>query len=280
MRGRQVVLTIETTGGHVYDRHHDEEHANRITEIAAVEMNEGKITGKRYSAKFKDIKHPDWPTFADEARHFLRFLANAEVLYHGKAFVESFVNAELGWGGYDDIGTYCHKVTDTVHLSRMLDRFLGKEDCKHSLDDLALRYDLLDKPRARRDRVAMRDCMLLANVYLKLEEEAEQNGISLDQLEEIGLPMLTKLDVYAKGRGTTVAQMVSDKSQLVNRLIAFAAKLKHQEASLIPLQRSVQNQIHRHSIFKSDNKRKMDSDVSENNVINHDAKRLRCGKSY
>lgn len=201
MRGRLVVLTIETTGGHVYDRHHhDEDHANRITELACVELVDGVITQRKFHVIFKNKKHPDAPVFAEAVDALFSFIGKAPVLYHGKAFVESFMNAELGWCHQPPLSQHGSKLIDTVHLSRLLDKFLGKEHCSHSLDALAVRYGLLDKPRSSKDRVCIRDGMLLANVYGQLAKEAQQNGTSLDDLEQFALPPMATMSLFYQNR--------------------------------------------------------------------------------
>jgi DNA polymerase-3 subunit epsilon len=104
MKVRQIVLDTETTGLFPQE-------GNRIIQVAAVEMLDGKATGKRYNTYINPERdsHPealkvhgltteflaDKPKFIAIVDEFLKFIEGAELIIHNAPFDLGFLNHEL-----------------------------------------------------------------------------------------------------------------------------------------------------------------------------------------
>jgi DNA polymerase-3 subunit epsilon len=113
------------------------------------------------------------PRFADVAREFLDFVADAELVIHNADFDVGFLNAELRVLGSDapQIPGVC-TVVDTLALARRL-----HPGQRNSLDALCKRYAVDNT--GREFHGALLDAQLLADVYLAMT--GGQATLLLDQ---------------------------------------------------------------------------------------------------
>lgn len=163
---RYVVLDTETTGFKPAEGH-------RIVEIGAVELH-GFQQGAQYqqyinperdvpvasfqvhglSEKFLKNK----PLFAEVVHEFLQFIGDATLLIHNSDFDMNFINHHLAELGFPHL---TNNVIDTVGVARK--KFPGQSN---SLDALCRRFNIsLDD---RQQHGALKDCLLLADVWLEL----------------------------------------------------------------------------------------------------------------
>jgi DNA polymerase-3 subunit epsilon len=165
---RQIILDTETTGL-------DPRQGHRVIEIAAVEMQNRRLTGNhfhRYLNPDRDIEEgalqvhgitrdflQDKPRFADVAAEFIEFVQGAELVIHNAPFDTAFLNAELALLGRNSLHTFAGEVIDTLLLARSL-----HPGQRNSLDALCKRYDVDNSTRTLHG--ALLDCELLAQVYL------------------------------------------------------------------------------------------------------------------
>jgi DNA polymerase-3 subunit epsilon len=165
---RQIVLDTETTGLEIGMGH-------RIIEIAAVEIQNRRLTGRHYHQYLnpeRDIEAGalqvhgisldfllDKPCFRDIVAEFLEFIRGAELIIHNAAFDVAFLDSELALVQHDQIMALCPAVTDTLRMAR--DLHPGK---RNSLDALCERYEVDHSTRVRHG--ALLDAELLAEVYL------------------------------------------------------------------------------------------------------------------
>lgn len=198
---RQVFFDTETTGL-------DHREGHRITEIAAIEVIDGKPSGKVFYTLLNPDREVDkevteevtghtWemlkdhPRFRDKAQEFLDFIQGAEVVAHNSPFDEGFVQAELERIKYPKtIWEVVGKFVDTMHLSR---RILSSEKNKpkrYSLDALLDYYGIDRSMRVKHD--ALLDCQLLFKMYEKLMEGVDLSGPSLE--EDVKRPPVKYLD--------------------------------------------------------------------------------------
>lgn len=190
---RQVVLDTETTGLELAQGH-------RIIEIGCVELIRRRPTNThfhRYINPGREVDPgafevhgisdeflSDKPPFEDIARHFLDFVAGAELIIHNASFDVGFIDHELarlgsGWGRLED---HC-RVTDSLILARQL-----HPGQRNSLDALCKRYHIDNSGRELHG--ALLDARILADVYLamtggqksfSLEAERQSAGTEIDR---------------------------------------------------------------------------------------------------
>lgn len=179
---RQIILDTETTGL-------DPAQGHRIIEVAAVEMINRRLTGNhlhRYVNPERDIDAgamrvhgitpeflQDKPRFADVAREFVEFIADAELIIHNAPFDVGFLNMELALLGMTPLASFCRGVTDTLAMAKAL-----HPGQRNNLDALCKRYDVDNTARTLHG--ALVDCELLAAVYLALTRGQESLSISLE----------------------------------------------------------------------------------------------------
>lgn len=186
---RQVVLDTETTGL-------DPKLGHRIIEVAAVEMQNRRMTGNRFhrylnpereiDAKAQEIHGlsieflEDKPKFRDVAREFLDFVEGAELIIHNAPFDLSFLDAELGLLDLPEMASCCAHI-DTLVMAKALHP--GK---RNNLDALCERYSVNNARRTLHG--ALLDAELLAEVYLAMTRGQESLVIELESAssEEIG----------------------------------------------------------------------------------------------
>ena len=172
---RQIILDTETTGL-------DPRHGHRVIEIAAVEMQNRRLTGNhfhRYLNPDRDIEEgamqvhgisreflQDKPRFGDIAAEFLEFVQGAELVIHNAPFDTAFLNAELALHGMSSLQTHTGEVIDTLLMARNL-----HPGQRNSLDALCKRYGVDNSTRTLHG--ALLDCELLAQVYLSMTRGQE-----------------------------------------------------------------------------------------------------------
>ncbi|MEO8746999.1 MAG: DNA polymerase III subunit epsilon [Rhodanobacter sp.] len=168
---RQVVLDTETTGLEVSQGH-------RLIEIACVELDERRVTGREYQTYLNpgraidegaravtgiaDEFLLDKPLFADVVDQFLAFVEGAELVIHNAAFDVGFLDAELALleQSRGSITDHCG-VLDTLAVAR--EQYPGQ---RNSLDALCRRFGV-DNSR-RELHGGLLDAQLLAAVYLAM----------------------------------------------------------------------------------------------------------------
>jgi DNA polymerase III epsilon subunit len=126
---RQLVVDIGTSG-------HEPEHGHRVVELAAVELVDGKLTGKRLHRYLKPDRPLDrgvvhqsgltdeflseQPRFGDVAAAFLEFVRGAELLIHNAPRDLAFLEAELVRTASASLRATCSGIVDTLVLANKL----------------------------------------------------------------------------------------------------------------------------------------------------------------
>ena len=177
---RQIVLDTETTGL-------DPRHGHRIIEIACIEMENRRLTGRhlhKYINPEREIDEgaaavhgitleflADKPKFADVIDEFLEFINGAELIIHNAPFDIGFLDAELARLDRVPVETLCNGVTDTLKMAR--DLHPGK---RNSLDALCERYEIDNSQRTLHG--ALLDTELLSEVFLAMTRG--QNSLMIE----------------------------------------------------------------------------------------------------
>lgn len=172
---RQVVLDTETTGLRPEDGH-------RIVEIGAVELIDGKKTGKTYYTLINPERHiPEEvvkihqiddervkksPVFKQIVEEFLNFIKDAELLIHNADFDIKFINNELNIINKGKIWDYAKNSVCTLKLSKRL----FEEERSHTLDSICKRFGVSLDERESKGHGALLDSHLLADCYIKINE--------------------------------------------------------------------------------------------------------------
>ena len=164
---REIILDTETTGLSI-------ENGHRIIEIAACEMENYVLTGKRlhfyinperridkeassvHGLTNKDLMEK--PKFIDIYEELLEFIRDDQLVIHNAEFDISFLNNELKLCGVSPLK---NKTLDTIKLAKT----------KHpgslvNLDSLCRRFNISIENRSHHG--AMIDTLLLAEVYIEL----------------------------------------------------------------------------------------------------------------
>jgi DNA polymerase-3 subunit epsilon len=167
---RRIVLDTETTGL-------DPAQGHRIIEIAAVVINDRKITDQYFHCYLNperavdagafavhglsDTFLADKPVFSEIIQEFLKFVANDELIIHNAPFDLGFIQAEFDRLGYGIKFSKRANVTDTLQLARK--KHPGQ---KNNLDALCKRYGVDNRHRELHG--ALLDARILAQVYLAM----------------------------------------------------------------------------------------------------------------
>lgn len=168
---RFVALDTETTGlnfkGKVSNNH-------RIIEIACVEIEDGKITGKEFhtflNPKIKiskgaervhgvgDKDLQDKPEFKDIVDDFLSFLKGAHVVIHNAPFDIAFIDKEFNLLNVERQPCSTFYYIDTLKITREM--FPGEDN---TLEAVCKRFDI-----ERRGTLhgALEDARMLAKLFL------------------------------------------------------------------------------------------------------------------
>lgn len=191
---RQIVLDTETTGLDLSNEH-------RVIEIAAVELQDRKLTGKEYQVylnperrvgdsenihNLSDEFLSDKKLFREIYKEFLDFIKDSELLIHNAEFDVGFLNNELKLAGLNiKIENQVVKITDTLSLAR--EKHPGQ---RNSLDALTDRYEIKGYDRSYHG--ALIDSKILSEVYLLMTGGQKSLGLeesrSVDKMtDEEGL---------------------------------------------------------------------------------------------
>lgn len=181
---RVIVWDTETTGLST-------KNGDKIVEIGAIEMVDGKPTGKQYHQYINpersipsratavhgitDEMVKDKPIFKDIAEDFLKFVGDAPLVAHNASFDMRFINAELEAVKRDAIPD--EKSIDTLKLAR---RVLPELD-SHTLDVLAEHFDV-DTSGREDVHGGLVDSVILSEVYQGLATLAEKQGVDIQNL--------------------------------------------------------------------------------------------------
>lgn len=182
MSARQVFIDTETTGLSPRKGH-------RIIEIAAVEVVNGKLTGRTFHTHLDPERPIDRqatrvhgitndqlvgkPRFVDIAREFIAFIKGAQCLMHNAPFDCSFIDAEL-----ERLGS--RSCMNLVASSLECTRALARRRLPHmpsvALDALIEKAGL---DTVRGAHTALEDAQLLATVYFRLLADQPDPGFAL-----------------------------------------------------------------------------------------------------
>ncbi|MFT6094805.1 MAG: DNA polymerase-3 subunit epsilon [Pseudohongiellaceae bacterium] len=168
---RQIVLDTETTGL-------DPKHGHRVIEIGCVEIENRKLTGKRFHRYLNPQRDIDEaalevhgltraflnnkPLFKQIEEEFIEFVNGAELVIHNAPFDVGFLDNELKLckSSHGGMASFCG-VLDTLLLARK--KHPGQ---RNSLDALCKRYDIDNTQRQLHG--ALLDAEILADVYLTM----------------------------------------------------------------------------------------------------------------
>ena len=209
---RQIFLDTETTGL-------ESKLGHRIIEIAAVEMINRTLTGRRFHNYLNPDRKveagalqihgltddflQDKQKFFDITNELLEFIDDAELIMHNAPFDVGFLNNELGLAKLQPLENYCHSITDTLKIAKELHP--GK---RNNLNALCERYQINNSKRVLHG--ALLDAELLAEVYLAITRGQESLAMEISfpqpdikinpqDIELISLPANTEeLELHAE----------------------------------------------------------------------------------
>jgi len=178
---KQIFLDTETTGL-------ESKLGHRIIEIAAVEMLNRRLTGRRlhhYLNPEREVDAgalqvhgltneflQDKQKFFDISNELLEFVGDAELIMHNAPFDVGFLNNELGLVKLQSLENYCQSITDTLKIAKELHP--GK---RNNLDALCERYQINNSKRILHG--ALLDAELLAEVYLAMTRGQESLAMEI-----------------------------------------------------------------------------------------------------
>lgn len=194
---RSIIFDTETTG---LNRSGSPEIGHRVIEIGAVELVDGRLTGRHYhqylnpemaidpeAAKVHGIRDEDvrmMPTFTQIFDEFWAFFGEADVLIaHNIQFDRAFLNQELALDGQAIVLEERFKLIDTLEMARKR----GYRPA--NLDALCKRFNIDLSQRTVHG--ALLDARLLAEVYLKMtqvQQNLQLQNPRQQQLEHVALP--------------------------------------------------------------------------------------------
>ena len=148
---RKVILDTETTGL-------DVELGHKIIEIGCIEIVNREIT-TNFFHKYINPKRSvdkgalgvhgltedflsDKQEFREIANDFVSFIQGSELIIHNARFDIQFLNAELFSADFNNIESYCEKITDSLLMAKEINP--GK---RNNLDALCSRYKVNNSKR-------------------------------------------------------------------------------------------------------------------------------------
>ncbi len=220
---RQIVLDTETTGL-------DPRSGHRIIEIACIEMENRRLTGRhlhKYVNPEREIDEgaqavhgisleflADKPKFADIVDEFLDFINGGELVIHNAPFDIGFLNAELRRLDRVPVETVCNGVVDTLRMAK--DLHPGK---RNSLDALCERYEIDNSTRTLHG--ALLDTELLADVFLAMTRG--QNSLMIEP-DSAPRPQLDKGGVKIERKPLVVRRASEEEIADHQRVLAAIDK--------------------------------------------------------
>jgi DNA polymerase-3 subunit epsilon len=182
---RQVIVDTETTGL-------DPAFGHRIVELAAVELVNRTVTGRRFHRYLNPEREIDTgallvhginsdflkgqPRFRDVAAEFLEFVKDAELVIHNAGFDVAFLEYELKLAEQPSLCGHCATIVDTLTLAR--DLHPGK---KNTLDALCERYQVDNSARTLHG--ALLDAELLCDIYIAMTRGQDSLAIDFASVE-------------------------------------------------------------------------------------------------
>ncbi len=176
---REIVLDLETTG-----LSPDEGH--RITEVGAVELVDGKPTGKEFHAYVnpeRDVPEfiekltglsteflSDKPLFAEIAKDLQEFIGDAPIIItcrtgdDGTVLDEVFLNKEM-----KEAGMPAPESHQWVNIRKWSEQMYGNDEAR--LDAVLDRFEVDKSEREDKGHGALLDAQLLAEVYPKVKSD-------------------------------------------------------------------------------------------------------------
>ena len=230
---RQIFLDTETTGL-------ESKLGHRIVEVAAVEMLNRRLTGKRFHNYLNPEREveagalqvhgltndflQDKPLFLDITRELLEFIDGAELIMHNAPFDVGFLNNELGLAKLQPLENYCHSITDTLKMAKELHP--GK---RNNLNALCERYQINNSKRVLHG--ALLDAELLAEVYLAITrgQESLVMEISFPQPDININPH--DIELISLPANTEELEFHTEQLELIDRESKGACLWKHFESS-------------------------------------------------
>lgn len=183
---RQIVLDTETTGL-------DPQQGHRIIEIGCVEIENRRLTGKRFHRYLNPEREidaaaieihglttdflADKPRFHQIEMDLLNFISGAELVIHNALFDMGFLNYEIGLtsSAVNSLEGLC-SVLDTLILAR--EKHPGQ---RNNLDALCKRYGVDNTQRQLHG--ALLDAEILADVYLRMTSGQSSFALTEEQTE-------------------------------------------------------------------------------------------------
>lgn len=181
---RQIVLDTETTGL-------DPQQGHRIIEIGCVEIENRRLTGKRFHRYLNPGREidaaaieihgltsdflADKPRFHQIEADLLQFISGAELVIHNAPFDMGFLNHEIGLtaSAVSSLESLC-SVLDTLVLAR--EKHPGQ---RNNLDALCKRYGVDNTQRQLHG--ALLDAEILADVYLLMTSGQSSFALTEEQ---------------------------------------------------------------------------------------------------
>ena len=230
---KQIFLDTETTGL-------ESKLGHRIVEIAAVEMFNRGLTGKRFHNYLNPEREveagalqvhgltndflQEKPRFLDITSELLEFIDGAELIMHNAPFDVGFLNNELGLAKLQPLENYCHSITDTLKMAKELHP--GK---RNNLNALCERYQINNSKRVLHG--ALLDAELLAEVYLAITrgQESLVMEISFPQPDININPH--DIELISLPANTEALGLHTEQLELIDRESKGACLWKHVESS-------------------------------------------------
>lgn len=187
---REIIYDTETTGKRFQDGH-------RVVEVAAVELVDGKLTGREFHVLINPERSiPDEvvaihgitddmvanaPKFREILPDLLDFIRGAKVIAHNSEFDEKFLNNELQLANHpESFWSVVEDTADTIEMSRKI--WVGKDkdgkNYKHNLDVVLDRCGIDRTARVKHG--ALIDSQLLATAYLSMKLKLSEMGPTLE----------------------------------------------------------------------------------------------------
>ena len=216
---RQIFLDTETTGL-------ESKLGHRIIEIAAVEMINRTLTGRRFHNYLNPDRKveagalqihgltddflQDKQKFFDITNELLEFIDDAELIMHNAPFDVGFLNNELGLAKLQPLENYCHSITDTLKMAKELHP--GK---RNNLNALCERYQINNSKRVLHG--ALLDAELLAEVYLAITrgQESLVMEISFPQSDINNSPQ--DIELISLPASTEELELHTEQLELIDR---------------------------------------------------------------
>lgn len=168
---KQIFLDTETTGL-------DYKSGHKLIEIACVEIENRKFTGREYQSylnpnrvidpgavKVHGLSQEflsDKPKFIDIYSDLLEFIRGSELLIHNAEFDIGFINNELQLNNIEErVEDHVAKITDTLLMARQI-----HPGQRNSLEVLTDRYNVQGYDRSYHG--ALVDSKILGEVYLSM----------------------------------------------------------------------------------------------------------------